>query len=109
MTTTYKVLGQAVTTANTLGTVYTVPASTSTVCSTISICNTTTGNANVRVAIQPGNAAIALKHYIVYDSQLVNNDTLFLTVGATLATTDVISAYANIANVSVNVYGSEIT
>lgn len=97
------------TTANTLATVYTVPSATQSVLSTVTICNTNAGNANVRLAICPGNATAEFKHYVVYDNLLRNNDTLTLTLGVTLATTDTVRAYANIANVAVNTFGSEIT
>jgi hypothetical protein len=109
MTTTYKVLGQMATTANTLATVYTVPSATQSVLSTVTICNTNNANANIRLAVCPANATTENKHYVVYDNQLRNNDTLTLTLGVTLATTDTVRAYANLANVSVNVFGSEIT
>lgn len=109
MTTTYKVLGQLATTANTLATVYTVPSATQSVLSTVTICNTNNANANVRLAICPGNATAETKHYVVYDNLLRNNDTLTLTLGVTLATTDTVRGYGNLANVSINVFGSEIT
>lgn len=108
MATAYKVLGQSIPSAATLTTLYTVPAATSAVCSTLTICNqglTTT----VRVAIRPAGAAIANSQYIVYDNLVNSNDTMFLTLGISLATTDVVSVYAGTANVSFNLFGSEIT
>lgn len=104
----YKVLGQVIPLAITNTTLYTVPAATSTVCSTLSICNqgvTTT----VRVAIRPAGAVLATNQYIVYDAIVNANDTLFLTVGVSLATTDVVTVYAGTATVSFNLFGSEIT
>ena len=108
MATTYKVLGQSNPAATTLTTLYTVPASTSAVSSTLTICNqgvTTT----VRVAVRPAGAGIAAAQYIIYDSIVNANDTAFFTVGLALATTDVVSVYAGTATVSFNLYGSEIT
>lgn len=107
MASTYKVLGQSNPSATTLTTLYTVPASTSTVCSTLVICNLSTA-ASVRVAIRPAGASIANQHYIVYDSVLSANDSVFLTLGISLATTDVVSVYASTANVTFNLFGSEI-
>jgi hypothetical protein len=104
----YKVLGQVIPAATTNTTLYTVPSATSTVCSTVSICNqgaTTT----VRLAIRPAGATLAAQHYIVYDAVVNANDTLFLTIGVSLATTDVVTCYAGTANVSFNLYGTEIT
>jgi hypothetical protein len=108
MATVYKVLGQSAPSAVTNTTLYTVPASTSAVCSTLAICNrgaTTT----VRVAIRPAGATLANQHYIVYDNAVNQYDTIFLTLGVTLATTDVVTVYAGTANTSFSLFGSEIT
>lgn len=104
----YKVLGQANPAATTLSTLYTVPAATSAVGSTLTACNLGVST-NIRIAVRPAGAAIANQHYIVYDNYINAGDTLFLTTGLTLATTDVVSVYAGTANVSFNLYGSEIT
>ena len=108
MSTTYKVLGQVNPAATTLTTLYTVPASTSSVASTLAVCNLGVST-TVRVAVRPAGASIENKHYIVYDSSLNQYDSIFLTIGVTLATTDVVSVYAGTANVSFNLSGSEIT
>ena len=108
MATTYKVLGQVNPAAVILSTLYTVPAATSTVCSTLSICNTGVST-NVRVAIRPAGASILAQHYIVYDNYVNAGDTVFLTIGVTLATTDVVSVYAGTATVAFNLFGSEIS
>lgn len=104
----YKVLGQSIPAAVTNTDVYTVPASTSAVVSTLSICNQGVST-TVRVAVRPAGAAIADQHYVIFDAVVSAKDTLFLTLGITLATTDVVTVYAGTANVSFNLYGSEIT
>jgi len=108
MASTYKVLGQLNPAATTLSTLYTTPSATSAVCSTLTICNTGVST-TFRVAVRPGGAAIDPKHYIVYDNWVNTGDTIFLTIGATLATTDVVSVYAGTANVAFNLFGSEIS
>ena|ERR1035437_10054132 len=108
MATTYKTLGQLVPSATTLSTLYTVPGSTSTVVSTLSVCNQG-ASTTVRVAVRPAAAAIDPKHYIVYEVSVNQYDTLFLTLGITLATTDVVSVYAGTANVSFGLFGSEVS
>ena len=108
MTTTYKVLGHISPSANAHTTVYTVPASNSAVVSTITLCNTTASNVTYRLAVQPGNASISTSHYIAYGATLLANDTVALTLGLTLAATDVIAANVAGANVSINVFGAEI-
>ena len=109
MTTTYKILGQSNPTANVLTTVYTVPSSTQTVVSTVTVCNQSSVAATFRLAVQPANAAIASKHYVNYDTPLPGNDTIALTLGMTLGATDVISANASTGTISFNVFGSEIS
>lgn len=107
MATSYKVLGQSFPSATTNTTLYTVPGATSAVASTLVVCNqgaTTT----VRVAIRPAGAAITSSQYILYDVTVNANDTLFLTIGLALATTDVVTVYTAAATVSFSLYGSEI-
>ena len=107
MASTYKVLGQVNPAATTLTTLYTVPSATQAVASTLSICNQGVST-TVRVAVRPAGAAIDPKHYIVYDTTIGANDTLFLTIGVSLATTDVVSVYSGTATVSFNLYGTEV-
>jgi len=108
MATVYKVLGQVEPAATTATALYTVPASTSAVCSTLSICNTGVST-TYRVAIRPAGATLADLHYIVYDAAIEQYNTTLLTLGITLATTDVVTVYAGTANVVFNLFGSEIT
>jgi hypothetical protein len=107
MATTYKVLGQSAPSATTNTDLYTVPSANSAVCSTIAICNRST-SANYRVAVRPAGAAIANQHYIIYDNYVNQYDTVFLTLGITLAETDVVTVYAGSANLSFSLFGSEI-
>ena len=108
MTIVYKVLGQASPAANTLTDVYVVPSGNSTVISTVTICNQNSSNVSFRLAVRPGNAAVETKHYVSYDTAIPLLDTVSLTLGITLAATDVISVRATSANVSFNIFGSEI-
>lgn len=108
MPTTYKVLGQSNPSATTATTLYTVPASTSAVVSTISICNQAGTSATYRIAIRPAGATLAAQHYLVYGATVAASDSVLLTVGVTLATTDIITVYASSANVSFSAFGSEI-
>jgi hypothetical protein len=107
MATTYKVLGQSNPAATTDTTLYTVPALTETVVSTITVANLgTTGT--FRVAVRPAGASIANQHYIVYDAILNANDSITLTLGITLATTDVITVRASNTSFAFQAFGSEI-
>jgi hypothetical protein len=109
MPTVYKVLAQSAPSATTATTLYTVPASTSAVVSTITVSNRGTASASYRIAVRPGGATLANQHYLAYDVAIAANDTTALTLGITLATTDVITVYASTANFSFNVFGSEIS
>tara|TARA_R110000868_G_scaffold294621_1_gene555135 strand:- start:2556 stop:2882 length:327 start_codon:yes stop_codon:yes gene_type:complete len=108
MATTYKVLGQSAPSANSDTTLYTVPSATSTVASTLSVCNRGVST-TFRVAIRPAGAAIANSHYIVYDNVVSAGDSVFLTLGISLATTDVVTVRAGTADTSFSLFGSEIT
>jgi len=108
MTTVYKVLGQSNPTANTVTTLYTVPAANSAVVSSIAICNQHTGNSTVSVAICVANAAVGISNYMVKDATIVSNDTIFLTLGVTLAATDTIRINSTTANIGFSAFGSEV-
>jgi len=108
MAATYKVLGQSAPSATTDTDVYTVPSATSTVVSTITVCNRSASAVTYRIAVRPTGAAIANQHYIAYDVSLAANDTTALTLGISLATTDVVTVYASTANLTFNIFGSEI-
>jgi hypothetical protein len=109
MANTYKVLGQSNPAATTATTLYTVPSATSAVCSTITICNQASTAGSFRIAIRPAGATLDPKHYIAYDTSIPANDVLTMTIGMTLATTDVVTIYASSANISFNLFGSEIS
>jgi hypothetical protein len=109
MAATYKVLGQSAPSATTATTLYTVPSSTSSIVSTLTVCNRDSSSGTFRIAVRPSGASLANQHYIVYDSTIAANDTVTFTLGITLATTDVITVYASSANMSFNAFGSELT
>jgi hypothetical protein len=109
MAQTYKVLGQVNPAAATATTLYTVPASTQTVVSTINVCNQAATAATFRIAVRPAGAALAAVHYQAYDVALPANDSIPLTLGITLAATDVVTVQASTATVSFSAFGSEVT
>lgn len=109
MAITYKVLGQSNPAANTNTDLYTVPSTTSTVCSTLVICNQAATGATFRVAVRPAGASISTTQYLAYDSNINANDSITLTIGITLAESDVVTIRANSTTVSFNLFGSEIT
>lgn len=111
MPTSYKVLGQSVGTASTstYSTLYTVPAGTETIISTIAICNTSSSNKAIRIAISTTTTPSAA-NWISYDSIVAAKDSTFLTVSMTMDTTYkylIISSDSN--EVSFTAFGSEIS
>ena len=109
MPTTYKVLGQVAPSATTATTLETAPAATQVVISTIAVCNRAATSATYRIAVRPAGATLANEHYIAYDAPIAANDSIFLTIGVTLATTDVVTVYASTANLSFSAFGTEIS
>ncbi len=108
MATTYRVLGQSNPSATTATSLYTVPAATQTIVSTITVCNQSATAATYRIAVRVAGAALAANQYVAYDVSLPGNATDTLTLGVTLGATDVITVYASTANLSFNAFGSEI-
>lgn len=104
----YKVLGQANPAGNTATTLYTTPADASAIVSTLNICNQAAAAATFRVAVRPAGATLANTHYVAFDTTVPANDSIGLTLGITLATTDVVTVQANSATVSFSLFGSEV-
>jgi hypothetical protein len=109
MPTSYKTLGQSAPAATTNTDLYTVPAATSAVVSTLVIANRAATAATFRVAVRPAGATIANQHYIAYDSTVAANDSIALTLGISLATTDKVTVYGSTANLTFNAFGLEIS
>jgi hypothetical protein len=102
-----KVLGQVNPSATTATTLYTVPSAKSAVISTLVVCNQAATSATYRIAVRPAGATLAAVHYIAYDVTVGASDSTALTLGITLATTDVVTVYASSATLSFHAYGDE--
>ena len=109
MPTTYKVLGQINPSANTATTLYTVPSATQTVVPTITIANLASSTAIFNIAIRPAGATLANQHYIAYNITVGASDTTSLSLGITMAATDVITVTASSATVTFAAFGSELS
>lgn len=104
-----KVLGQSNPSATTATTLYTVPAATTAVASTLTVCNRSATATSFRVAVRPAGAALSNEHYIYYDLDIAGNDTFAATLGLSLAATDVVTVYATLATLSFSLFGQEAT
>jgi len=108
MATSYKVLAQSAPAATTASDIYTVPSATEAVVSTIVVANRAAAPATYRIAVRPNGAGLANQHYIAYDVTVGASDSTTLTLGITMDAADVLTVYASTANLSFNVFGSEI-
>lgn len=108
MAVSYKVLAQSAPSATTATDIYTVPSATEAVVSTIVVANRAAAPATYRIAVRPNGASLANQHYIAYDVTVGASDSTTLTLGITMDAADVLTVYASTANLSFNVFGSEI-
>jgi hypothetical protein len=105
----YKILGQSATSATTNTDLYTVPATTQTVISTIMIANRSATYATYRIAIVPSGGSIGTNHYIAFDVSIAASDSTALTLGLSIGAGDKLVVYASNANLTFSAFGSEIT
>lgn len=109
MAITYKVLGQSAPSATTETDLYTVPGSTSAVCSTFTACNRGAASGTIRLSVAAAGGATANKDYIYYDLTVAAYDTFAATLGITLPATAKVKVYASSGNFSFNLFGAEHT
>lgn len=114
MPTTYKQLGAAAGsgTITTAAQLYAASgtAGTSTIISSIVICNTSSSSATYTIAINTATATYAAGRYVVFQATIAGNDTVALTLGLVL---DPTNRYLNVSSsttsVNFSAYGAENT
>lgn len=112
MAETAKPLGQAYPAAGTLTALYTVPGATNAIVSTVVACNQGPVAADVRVSVAIAGAADTPAQYVMYLTgalQLTAGDSAELTIGITLAATDVLRVWSSTGAISFNAFGVEQT
>lgn len=109
MATTYKILGQSIPAATTATSLYTVPAATTAISSTLQICNQSASAGSFRVAVRPLGATLTPAHYLIFDLAIAANDSISLTIGMCLSPTDVVTVYSSSGSISFTLFGSELT
>jgi hypothetical protein len=93
---------------NSVATHYTVPASTTTIVKQLVLCNTTASNATVDVHLVPSGGTAGVSNALVYNLTVDALSTMFVNVAAVMATSDFISAKANVAaTVTMHSFGIE--
>jgi len=108
----YKRLGAINPSANTQTNVYVVPAATSAVVSTITICNQATTNASYSLALMDAsqfNASAPVATFLVRGAIVPAADSIILTIGLTANASSVFVANTNSPNISFSMFGSEIS
>lgn len=104
----YKVLAQSAPSAETATDVYTVPSATEAVISTIIIANRSSSAGTYRLSVRPNGAAQSNLHFIAFDVPVAGNDSTTLTLGVTMDAADVLTVFCSSADMSINVFGTEI-
>ena len=105
----YKVLAQSAPSAATATNVYTVPAATETVISTVIIANRAATAGSFRLSVRPNGGTQTNAMYCAYDVPVAANDSTTLTLGLTVDAADVITVYCSSADMSINIFGTEIS
>lgn len=105
----YKVLGQVEPTTTNNTDLYTVPASTSSIISTLLITNTSAADATCRIFVRVAGASATKSNAIIYDGPVTANNFIAMSIGITLSATDIITVQSSIANtLTFQAFGSEI-
>lgn len=109
MTDTLKVLAQGNPAAVTLTDTFTVPAATSVVVSSIVVANRSATATTFRISVAVAGAADDPEQYVAYDAPIDGNDVVPLTLGISLAATDVVRCYAGANTLTFSLFGVEVT
>lgn len=105
----YKILGQSNPGAAALTDMYTVPAATSSVISSIIVANRSTVPTSFRISLAVAGAADDNKQYIAFDTPIGANQIVSHTPGISLGAADVVRVYATLATLTFSLLGTELT
>jgi len=108
-TTTYKILGQSAPNSTSNADLYTVPASTQSIISTLIVANTTGTDATCRIFVRNNAATAAASNAILYDVTIAKNSIATFTLGITLDASDVITVQTGTADaLTFHAFGTEL-
>lgn len=109
MATNYKILGQQMPTSTSNVDLYTVPAGTQTVISTLHVANVSSTASLARIFVRNNGAAAGTSNALVYDVSVPANSIFAMTEGITLDASDIITVRSGTANALVfHAFGSEV-
>jgi hypothetical protein len=104
----YKILGQVHPAGTSETDLYTVPAGTQTIVSTMTLTNVTGSSANARVYARVAGASTANVNAILFDVPIAANSVAAFTLGLTLAATDVVTVKTSAGgSLTFQLFGSE--
>ena len=105
----YKVLGQAVPSANATWTqLYAVPTGKEAVCSSLTVANLTADDILYRVRVRVAGEAAANKQTLVYDTAAAGGVSQALQLSMTVSAGDIVEVYAASTSLAFNLFGSEL-
>jgi hypothetical protein len=107
MATTYKILGQ-ITGSSATASLYTSPAATQTVVSSLVACNRSTVNSTYWIAVIPSGGSLSNENWVAFNVPISGSDSTALTLGITLAAGDIIEV-SGLATGSFSLFGSQIS
>jgi hypothetical protein len=100
---------QGTASTGTYATLYTTPAVTQAVISTIVICNTSGSTATYRIGLDATAGTPGASEWLVYDSVVAGNDSVCLTIGVCLDAEKFIRVSSSADTVTFSAFVSEIT
>ena len=109
MATTRKVLGQHIPAAAATDLMYTVPANTQAVVSSIVCCNVTVTDDQLGIAVVEAGDTIGSKNMLYYLLPITGLNTFTCTIGITMNAGDMLYVYSANGYVAFSAFGQEIT
>ena len=106
----FKILAQVAPAANTANTIYTTPANTQTMVTTLNVCNQDNVARTYSVAVVPSGNTLAAKHYVAYQASINASSYIPLVLSFAMNANDsVVVVSPNTANVSFVAFGLEMS
>ena len=107
MPTIYKILGQ-ITGSSATASLYTSPAATQTVVSSLVVANRSLTNSTYWVAVVPSGSALSAEDWLAFQVPISGSDSTALTLGITLGAGDQVQV-SGLTTGSFNLFGSQIS
>ena len=100
---------QGTASTGTFATLYTTPASTEAVISSLVICNQSSSAITVRIGLDATDGTPGADEFLVYDASVAGNDTVALTLGITMDASKYLRVSSSANTISFSAFLSEIT